>query len=576
MGDLTSNRPAPTASGTLARTPLVHLLLYAMDKKLSGTIELFAPDKRSAVVLFAKGEPTKVRTSDPVAYLGQVLFELGHIDEDRLNRSLAELAKLKVGGAKLHGALLVETGAIDAGKLRAGLAEQIGRKLRHAAGMPADTAYAYYDDFDALGSWGGRDSTGVDPVPYLWGMLREFTPWEHVNAALAKVATSPLRLARGADVARLGLATEEAAAAELLRLRPLRGADLAKNASLNERTAQLLAYLLLVTKQVDVLPPVDSHPPSSRRASGAPPPISMGLKASPARPSGPPVPARSVAPPPPPTLSPELAERWKEITDRAGNIDRADYFMMLDIPRSASHEDIASAFHVLAKRWHPDRLPAELAPVRDSCSRVFARMSEAHTTLGDGEQRGRYMKLLADGSGSPEMQETVAKVIEASQNFQKAEVFLKRNDLVQAEAYCRHALDADPMQADYVALFAWLTALKPENQSAEKTAESIKMLDKAASLSNRCEKAYYWRGMLYKRLGKIDVAAKDFKRAVDLNPRNIDAAREVRLHQMRGGRGSTPPPPPSLARKSPVPQKPDDAQQKTKTSGLFGRLFKKP
>ena len=573
MGDLTSNRPASTANGTLAKTPLVHLLLYAMDKKLSGTIELFAPDKRSAIVLFAKGEPTKVRTSDPVAYLGQVLLELGHIDEERLNRSLAELAKRKVAGTKLHGALLLETGAIDAVKLRAGLAEQIGRKLRHAAGMPADTAYAYYDDFDALGSWGGGDSAGVDPVPYLWGMLREYTPWEHVNAALAKVAASPLRLARGADVARLSLAREEAAAAELLRLRPLRGAELAKMATLNERTAQLLAYLLLVTKQVDVLPPVDSIPPSGGRVS-APPPISMGLKQSASRLSGPPIPARSVAPPTPSNLSPELAERWKEITDRAANIDRADYFMMLDIPRDATHDDIETAFFALAKRWHPDRLPAELAPVRDSCSRVFARMSEAHTTLGDEEQRGRYMKLLADGSGSPEMQETVAKVIEASQNFQKAEVFIKRNDLVQAEAYCRQALDADPLQADYVAMFAWLTALKPENQSPEKTMESIRMLDKATSLSGRCEKAYYWRGMLYKRLARNDMATKDFKRVVDLNPRNIDAAREVRLHQMRGGRGSVPPP--SQGRKSPVPQKPDDPQQKTKTSGLFGRLFKKP
>ncbi|HEX3343873.1 MAG TPA: hypothetical protein VHS09_04835, partial [Polyangiaceae bacterium] len=93
MGDLTSNRPAPTANGTLAKTPLLHLLLYAMDKKLSGSIELFAPDKRSAVLLFAKGEPTKVRTSEPVAYLGQILFELGHIDQEQLTRSLADLAK---------------------------------------------------------------------------------------------------------------------------------------------------------------------------------------------------------------------------------------------------------------------------------------------------------------------------------------------------------------------------------------------------------------------------------------------------------------------------------------------------
>jgi hypothetical protein len=48
----------------------------------------------------------------------------------------------------------------------------------------------------------------------------------------------------------------------------------------------------------------------------------------------------------------------------------------------------------------------------------------------------------------------------------------------------------------------------------------------------------------------------------------------VRLHQMRGGRGSVPPP--AQGRRSPVPPKPDDAQHKTKTSGLFGRLFKKP
>ena len=36
MAEPTATRPAPSASGTLARTPLVHLLLYAADKKLAG------------------------------------------------------------------------------------------------------------------------------------------------------------------------------------------------------------------------------------------------------------------------------------------------------------------------------------------------------------------------------------------------------------------------------------------------------------------------------------------------------------------------------------------------------------
>jgi len=573
MGDPPSNRPAPTASGTLAKTPLLHLLLYAMDKKLTGTMEIFAPDKRNVVMLFAEGEPSKVRTSEPVAYLGQVLHELGHVDEEQLNQSLAELAKLKVAGPKLHGEVLMEMGVIDRAKLRTGLAEQIGRKLRHAAGMPAESAYAYYDGFDALRGWGGSDSRGVDPSPFLWGMLREYTPWEHVNAALAKVATSPLRLARGADIARLKLAREEAAAAELLRLRPLRGVELARAATLNERTGQLLAYLLLVTRQVDVLPPANSLLPSGRRISTPSPPISMTPRTTPTRTSRPPVPAKSTPPPPPPSLSPEHLARWLEITDRAANIDRADYFMMLDIARDAKREDVETAFFALAKRWHPDRLPPELAPMRLPCSRVFARMSEAHTTLTDPESRKRYMKLVAEGSGSPEMQETVAKVIEAAQTFQKAEVFLKRNDLAQAETFCRQALEADATQPDYLAMYAWLLSLKPENQSFEKTVESIRMLDKAVAMNDLCEKACYWRGMLYKRVGKPDLATRDFKRVVDLNPRNIDAAREVRLHQMRGGRGSNPPPP--MARSSTPPPKAKSAEARQK-GGLFGRLFKKP
>jgi tetratricopeptide (TPR) repeat protein len=573
MGDPSTNRPAPTASGTLAKTPLLHLLLYAMDKKLTGTMELFAPDKRNVAVLFAEGEPSKVRTSEPVAYLGRVLHELGHVDEEQLTRSLAELAKLKVEGHKLHGELLVDMGVIDQGKLRAGLAEQIGRKLRHAAAMPADSAYAYYDGFDALRGWGGDDSPGVDPSPFLWEMLREYTPWGHVNAALAKVAASPLRLTRGADIGRLKLAREEQAAAELLRHRPLRGGELAKAATLNERTAQLLAYLLLITHRVEVLSASHSILPAGQRISTPSPPISMSPKAptAAARSSRPPVPAKSVPPPPPPGLSAEHLVRWKEITDRAGNIDRADYFMMLDIARDAKTEDVETAFFALAKRWHPDRLPSELAPMRIVCSRVFARMSEAHATLADTQSRARYMKMVAEGSGSPEMQEAVAKVIEAAQTFQKAEVLLKRNDLAQAEVFCRQALEADATQPDYLAMFAWLSAIKPENQSFEKTVESIRMLDKAVAMNDLCEKAYYWRGMLYKRMGKPDLATRDFRRVVELNARNIDAAREVRLNQMRGGRGSAPPPP----RPSSSPPRPKSGEGRPKGS-LFGRIFKKP
>jgi tetratricopeptide (TPR) repeat protein len=280
-------------------------------------------------------------------------------------------------------------------------------------------------------------------------------------------------------------------------------------------------------------------------------------------------------PPPPPSLSPELAERWREIVDLAARIDRSDYFMMLDLARDATSDEVETAFFALAKRWHPDRLPAELSPVRDACSHVFARMSDARATLGDEDGRKKYMGLLAEGAGSPEMQETVVRIVEAASHFQKAEVCFKRNDFVQAETLCRRALELDATQPDYIAMLAWLVAMKPENQSPDKTLASIEQLTRAIKMSDKCEKAFFWRGLLFKRLGKNDLALKDFREAVELNPRNIDAAREVRLHHMRGGSRTSAPP--ARRSSSPSPQKPPPRGGEPGAKGsLFGRLFKKP
>src|SRR5579883_731362 len=474
MGDSTTSRPAPTASGTLAKTPLLHLLVYAFDRRLGGTIELVAPDRRNAAVLFVEGRPAKVRTSEPVAHLGRVLLELGHLTEADLTQSLAELAKAKATGPMLHGTRRVARGTIDTSKLKAALIEQTARKLRHVAAMPAETIYAYYDAFDALRGWGGEGEP-VDPVPLLWGMLLEYPPWERVSAALATISASQLRLAPGADLERLGLHKDERTAAELLRSRPLRASELPRVGRLNDRTAQLLAYLLLVTRQVEVLAPPQAAATPSVGPAGSPsaaPPATAAAAASPrpvvtpsprpavtpsprpavtpsgrpaatpsarpaARPSDQPAatsmppssgaptrtrspqPAAPSSPPePPPSLAPELVERWREIVERSATIDRADYFIMLDLARDATREDIEAAFFALVKRWHPDRLPPELAPVREACSRVFARMSEAHATLTSDDKRAQYMRLLADGSGSPETQATLARVVDAATSFQ--------------------------------------------------------------------------------------------------------------------------------------------------------------
>jgi tetratricopeptide (TPR) repeat protein len=152
--------------------------------------------------------------------------------------------------------------------------------------------------------------------------------------------------------------------------------------------------------------------------------------------------------------------------------------------------------------------------------------------------------------------------------FQKAEIVLKRNDTAQAYELAKKAHTLDPEQADYLAMVTWLDAQRPEWIGREKTLEKIAVLDRCIKMNARSERAYFWRGMLYKRIDEAHKALKDFKKAGELNPRNLDAMREVRLHNIRGG-GSKPPPGGSAS------SRPSGKPQPETLGGLFGKFFKK-
>jgi tetratricopeptide (TPR) repeat protein len=256
-----------------------------------------------------------------------------------------------------------------------------------------------------------------------------------------------------------------------------------------------------------------------------------------------------------------------KILERAEQITSQDYFQMLGLERDASVEAVQKAFFGLAKVWHPDRLPPALADVKDACSKVFTHLTEAHATLTDPAKRKDYMQLLKEGGATPEDQAKIQAILEAATEFQKAEFLLKRNmNDPQAYEIVKRCATLDSEQSDYVATLAWLDAQKPEWQSREKTLEKIVILDRCIQKNENCERAYFYRGMLYKRIDEGNKALKDFKKAAELNPRNLDAMREVRLHNMRGGVSK---PPPGMAGRT---SKPPQAET---LGGLFGKLFKK-
>jgi len=309
---------------------------------------------------------------------------------------------------------------------------------------------------------------------------------------------------------------------------------------------------------------------TGRRISSAPPPGGAGQKL---------------------TILPAQTqiERRTQFEKLAVALGQLNHFEVLGLPRDASVATVQDVYLKLAKAYHPDRLPSEMVDLKPLATKIFAKMSEAHQTLSDPTKRTAYAVEL--GRGVPDDEdEKVRKVLRAAGSFQKAEVLLKKRMLAAAELEANRALEDDPDQADYLALYAWIQACKADSES--RLPELCKLLSDAIARNPASEKNRYYRVQIYKRLGQVDKAVADCRIIVDKNSHHVDALREIRLWEMRrsaqktqtspnlgrttssqghritGARSpSDPPGGASLSGKRSDPPPP--------AGGLFGKLFKR-
>lgn len=324
-------------------------------------------------------------------------------------------------------------------------------------------------------------------------------------------------------------------------------------------------------KLPDSAPPADSSPssnpparpsvPSQRVYVPPPPKITEAAAPSPQRPPPRPPPSRpvpstapitrpsTVSPLPVPTTTPPVStppvedERRQLLEDRAALLATRDPYQILGVPKTANAQELQGAYLKAAKTFHPDRLPEALTDLRELADRVFSAITDAHKLLTDPERRRAYDNA---GSISPRDDSAeVARVLGAATNFAKAEHFLKRGETPRALEHAKLAADADPERGEYLALLGWLESMGSAPNAAR---DALAVVNRALKIDPDSDRALYYRGAILKRLGKDEEAMKDFRRAATLNPQNLEAVREIRLHGMRS-----------------APEK----------GGLFSRWFKK-
>jgi tetratricopeptide (TPR) repeat protein len=524
--------PEPIATGTLAKTPLPHLLVYLDQKKLSGTLAIW-PD-----------EIDPQGTSKP----------------DRI---------LLLKGCPVAASL-----GLPATALREGLLALFTRTR---------APYAFYGA-NLLGD--NRLSARVDPLSLIAESLRGFARDDVVSDVLQRLGTSKLRLQPGADLARYDLQPDERLLIELLQAKPGTIEEIVDAVVAESQMTPVhghrLIYLLAITKAVEsVGEPVQPRDPEyalqnedielepetmAETPSTPPPLVSSPAEPPPARPGSMPPLHSSLdelqsIPQPPEGISEELRQRWLRIVTKGRLIENQNFFEMLDLDKDVKSADARAKYFQIAKEWHPDRLPPELAPLREFVQIIFSYMSDANVTLGDDVQRAKYLQTVREGGGTPATDRLMQAILDTAMEYERVLVMARRHQHDDALALMHKILHVVKEDPEYHAMYASLLMQKHANKDQDAPLKQmLESVDRALSLYPRHEKANLLKGQILRRMGKQSEALSFFKRAAEINPRNIDAMREVRVATMR-------------AASAPVKRK--GAKEDTGVSGLLGKIFKK-
>jgi len=512
----TDNRPPPLAHGSFGKKPFPHILVYLLQKRLGGTLEI--RDKNDTVtVYFRDGMPGKVRSSTKGKGLGQILLDLGVITEEQLRQCQQEMTT--AGG--FQGQILIRQGVIDAQTMVRGLRAQMLLKLVDVFAM-TDAEYAFYDRVNLLVGEGPDEVFPLDPYPLLLAGVRTHGLKIRMEPVLDALKGRWAFFESVDALKRLRLNQREQEICLALASRPRTFDELTAPGKFALQDVRTVLYVALITMEVKLL---DTPPDVSR--SSLPPEHRARLD--------------SVAPPkaPPPTaLSPEAKAVRDRVLGKASQLANQNYFEMLELPLGAPAEEVRKAFFKLAKLDHPDRAATgELTDLKETLEYIFYNLSEAQTTLIDPETRDEYGAAISEGikrtsvmpPGAAEAE--VREALEAEKLFQKAIVLMRRDQHAKALELVDQARMINPDEGEYLAVWSKLQLLMRGPTAA--VDDIVTHLRHAEELAPKSERVQLFLAQALMRTERFTEAKMHYEQVLQVNPRNVEAARALRLMEMR-------------------------------------------
>ncbi|MDB4940782.1 MAG: Translation initiation factor 2 [Labilithrix sp.] len=585
----------PSARGTLAATPLPHVLVYMLDHALTGTV-LFESEGGDDILYFVAGVPTKIRLHDPVALLGQILVHGGAIETAAVEQAVEGARRLGV----LLGEYLVGHDLVSREALSWALEAQLLNKVAYLANLPPEVSYSYFRDLDLLESWGGGDVPVGCALNPILASVRNWMDRGRVRATLNRIGKHPLIVHEDADLTNLALLPDEQATLEAILQDQHPLAHLFKRNIADEEVVSSLVYTLAVTRQfafkgqkkgpmapragatwkptpssgassnssapsasgsvpapsnsaVKAAAPVSTNVPAARQVSAAPAPRPMQPAV---RPSG------GLPRANPPQIRPMTAKKAT----------------IVGVQPSSPPEARRSLGPAAQPSQHPSATPPDGARTIARPSPGFAARGgppsrapvasgvDPGRSVAPGEPKatppsGRSGLAQVLGSPPPPRVEAAAArpgeidfgaavpdtdhaidmgdagladaeaALEAMQSFRSAEAALQKNDLAAAQQLAQRAVQGDPTQADYLSLLAWVKALS----GSASTGEAVMTMSNILHDEPSNERALLYRGKLLARSNRLAEAVMDFTEILAGNPHHREAQTELRAAKAKLG-----------------------------------------
>ena len=575
------------ASGHVIDRPFARTVYTVAAKHFTGDLVLEDSGRRYKLS-WEDGQVVAAESASPADSAGRVALSAGLVTSTHVARSLEAMAR-DPGRDPVD--ILTELARLSA--------EQVTRLKRRLVAQRASRIFALptarYSLDNARSLRADPDVPAVDVRWLINFSLRTHYTIERLDAELAQVADRPLTLAADAAgvLPAFGFADGDRPLLDRLRQRAWTLHQLSEaSPEIEARLVRAVVYALIacdcleegaMVGQPAARPsptssappprpsPTSSTPPPRPSPTSSTPPPASATSRSGTRPGLPPPPQAATPRPtlaqgtdrsldfrtpagrsrpesammlrrakvttvPPGAAGSAASETRSLIAEKLRTLDAGgDHFSILGVPKSASADEVRTAYFSLAKRLHPDRLQAVgLDDSSGDAQRLFARINLAFGILSDPLRRTDYSRMLSEGGeeavkkAQDDADVIAGRILKAEESFHRGEMALRRNQFDAAKALFEEAVQLNSDEAEYQALLAWATWLCAPDK-IQVSAAVQKRLGDAVALSPLCAPAHFYRGQVCKHIGRTQAAIEAFKQVLDIQPEHSEAKLELRV-----------------------------------------------